>query len=93
MKESDRLNALTQEFNRLGAHITQGKDWLRIKGVDTLRGGNVDSHNDHRIAMALAVASVKSNGPVNIINPSCVDKSYPGFWKDFYGTERVSDHE
>ena len=48
-----------------------------------LRGANVDSWNDHRIAMAMAVASIRCEGSVIIDGASSVDKSYPNFWQDF----------
>ncbi len=85
MKESDRLHALASQFNILGAEIIEERDSLIIKGVEELKGGTVDPHNDHRIAMALAIASIRSKAAVNILNPSCVNKSYPNFWNDFCG--------
>lgn len=83
IKESDRLKAISQELIKLGAHIEELEDGLIIKGREQLNGGEVDSWNDHRIAMALAVASIKSREPVIITNSSAVKKSYPGFWDDF----------
>ncbi len=83
LKESDRLKAVTQELNRLGADIFEGDDFLLIKGVQTLKGGIADAHNDHRIAMAVALASIKSKEPVKLQGAGCVKKSYPAFWDDF----------
>lgn len=83
LKESDRLHALTVLLNGMGADITESDDCLIIKGVKKLKGGTVDPSNDHRIAMALAAASIKSERPVAILNADCVNKSYPGFWNDF----------
>lgn len=83
IKESDRLKAIRTELNKLGADIEELEDGLIIKGKEKLRGGVVDSWNDHRIAMALAVASIKCSGPVTIKNSDCVKKSYPSFWDDF----------
>ncbi|MDP4143516.1 MAG: 3-phosphoshikimate 1-carboxyvinyltransferase [Bacillota bacterium] len=83
IKESDRLKAISTELNKLGADIEEKQDGLLIKGVEKLKGGIVDSWNDHRIAMALAVASIKCTEPVTITNSDCVKKSYPGFWEDF----------
>lgn len=88
MKESDRLHALAMELNRLGARITEGEDYLLIEGVESLAGGKADSHNDHRIAMALAVAAIKSEAPVWISGAECVGKSYPTFWDDFCGKSK-----
>ena len=83
LKESDRLHALTVLLNGMGADITEGDDCLIIKGVKRLKGGTVEPSNDHRIAMALAIASIKSERPVTTLNADCVNKSYPDFWNDF----------
>lgn len=83
IKESDRLSAISTELNRLGADIQEKEDGLIIRGKESLKGGEVQSWNDHRIAMALAVASIKCSEPVIIKDASCVKKSYPDFWKHF----------
>lgn len=83
IKESDRLAAITSELKKLGANIEELKDGLVINGVDKLTGGEVISHNDHRIAMALAVASTRATGKVTIKDSKCVEKSYPHFFEDF----------
>ncbi|WP_028828578.1 3-phosphoshikimate 1-carboxyvinyltransferase [Proteocatella sphenisci] len=83
IKESDRLKAISEELRKLGADIEELKEGLVINGVERLWGGEVDSWNDHRIAMALAVASTRCESPVIIRNSEAVNKSYPGFWKDF----------
>lgn len=88
MKESDRLRSISESLNSLGAKITEGPDYLTIQGVDELYGGRVDSHNDHRIAMAAALASIKSRGAVTISDPECVNKSYPAFFRDFCGQKK-----
>ncbi len=93
LKESDRLHALATEFNNLGAKIVEGEDCLTIQGVKTLTGGVSDAHNDHRIAMAIAVASIKSTGKIELHGASSVNKSYPAFWDDFCKIERSIDHE
>lgn len=82
-KESDRLSAITSELNKIGADIEEKEDGLIIRGKEFLIGGNVDSWNDHRIAMALAVASIRCKEPVIIKDSSCIKKSYPNFWEHF----------
>ena len=82
-KESDRLMAICKELNKLGANIEETEDGLVIIGKSELNGGTVDSWNDHRIAMALSIASLKCTKPVIIKNSDCVKKSYPDFWKHF----------
>ncbi|MCL2837874.1 MAG: 3-phosphoshikimate 1-carboxyvinyltransferase [Oscillospiraceae bacterium] len=83
IKESDRLNAIATELNKLGGKITEGEDYLEIEGVDGFHGGEVSAHNDHRIAMALAIAATRASGDVIINNAECVKKSYPHFWEDY----------
>ena len=84
LKESDRLAATAQELGKLGADIREEKDGLFIRGVEELAGdAMVDSWNDHRIAMALAVASIKCRLPIIIRNSRVVEKSYPNFWDHF----------
>lgn len=83
LKESDRLKAMASELGQLGAKIEELPDGLVIEGKDMLEGGIVYSWNDHRIAMALAISSVRCKMPVIIKGSDAVNKSYPGFWKDF----------
>lgn len=86
IKESDRLKAISTELNKLGADVKELKDGLIIEGKEDLRGGVVvDSWNDHRIAMALAVASIKCIDHIIITGSNAVNKSYPSFWRDFAG--------
>lgn len=80
-KESNRAMALEKEFSSLGALIRIDSDRMEIKGVK-LKGGIIDSHNDHRIAMAAAVAALNAQAAVTIQNAECVAKSYPDFFED-----------
>ncbi|MCX7884458.1 MAG: 3-phosphoshikimate 1-carboxyvinyltransferase [Caloramator sp.] len=82
-KECDRLKAISTQLKRLGADIKEKEDGLIINGKISLKGGVVDSYNDHRIAMALAIASTRCESPVIIKNSDAVKKSYPNFWSDF----------
>ncbi|MDR0875508.1 MAG: 3-phosphoshikimate 1-carboxyvinyltransferase [Clostridiales Family XIII bacterium] len=85
IKESDRLAALSEELAKLGADIRETPDGLVIQGNGgaKLRGGAVQAHGDHRIAMALAVAAIGCETPVVIDGAESVAKSYPAFWDDF----------
>ncbi|MBM7872113.1 3-phosphoshikimate 1-carboxyvinyltransferase [Clostridium pascui] len=83
IKECDRLKAMQTELTKVGADIEETEDGLIIRGKSSLKGGTVDSWNDHRIAMAMAVASIKCEEPIIITNSNAVTKSYPEFWKDF----------
>ena len=83
IKESDRLRTVHDFLSRLGADITHGGTSLSLTGVNSLEGGEVSSHNDHRIAMAAAAASCACTSPVIIRGADAVKKSYPDFFKDF----------
>ena len=84
LKESDRLTTVTETLCKLGAKVTQGPDFLEIKGVATLPGGvTVDAHNDHRIAMMAAIAATRCEGSVTLTGAESVNKSYPTFWEDY----------
>jgi 3-phosphoshikimate 1-carboxyvinyltransferase len=85
VKECDRLAALASELHRLGAEVEERADGLVVtppaEGRAGLRGARVATYNDHRMAMSLAVAGLALPGVV-IENPSCVGKTYPGFFDD-----------
>lgn len=84
IKESDRLKAISTEMNKLGADITELKDGLVIKGQKSLKGNaTVNSWNDHRIAMSLAVAATKCESEIILEDYLSVNKSYPKFWTDY----------
>jgi len=81
-KESDRGIALKTEFEKLGVLIELREDEMYIHGRNTIDGGDVFSHNDHRIAMCLAIVGLFSKNGVTIENAEAVAKSYPDFWND-----------
>ncbi|MBQ4311562.1 MAG: 3-phosphoshikimate 1-carboxyvinyltransferase [Oscillospiraceae bacterium] len=83
IKESDRLTAVANALNAIGGRVEAGEDSLTIYPIKQFTGGTVDACNDHRIAMAAAVASTRSEAPVTIIGADAVNKSYPGFFRDF----------
>lgn len=91
IKESDRLAAIATELNKLGASIEEAPDALTISGVSGLTGGATESHNDHRIAMALAIAASRASGDVIIEGAESVAKSYPGFWEHYLSLGGVFD--
>ncbi len=80
-KESNRASTLQQEFAKLGVAITVQDDKMMIKGGGKITAATVQSHNDHRIAMACAVAALRADGPVTIEGSEAVHKSYPAFWE------------
>ncbi|MCI7304206.1 MAG: 3-phosphoshikimate 1-carboxyvinyltransferase [Clostridiales Family XIII bacterium] len=83
IKESDRLAAMYDCLSRVGAKITEEPGGLIVEGVPRLKGGTVSGYNDHRIVMAMTVASIVSEAPIIIEGAEAVNKSYPTFFEDF----------
>ncbi len=81
-KESDRLLSLHLELKKMGAEIIMDESSLTVKGPCELHGATIDPHNDHRIAMACAVAALGASGETRIQDAECVRKSYPRFFSD-----------
>jgi 3-phosphoshikimate 1-carboxyvinyltransferase len=79
-KESDRIAALATELRRVGAEVEEFPDGLKITPRQ-LRGAEIETYDDHRMAMSMALIGLKVPGIV-ITNPGCVAKTYPGFWDD-----------
>ena len=82
VKESDRLSTVSTELGRLGARVEERSDSMRIEPGWTDSPATVETHEDHRIAMAFAVAGL-ARGGVTIANEQVVSKSYPSFWRTF----------
>jgi 3-phosphoshikimate 1-carboxyvinyltransferase len=81
-KESDRIAVVASELGRLGAQIEERPDGMIVHGTGTLAGGEADSHRDHRMAMACAIAGLMSESPVAVHQAGSVSISYPGFWSE-----------
>lgn len=80
IKESDRIASVVKEWKSMGAQIEEQPDGLIIQGSTPLSGAEVDPHNDHRLAMSLAVIGLRVPS-VMIQNEICVAKSFPNFWE------------
>jgi 3-phosphoshikimate 1-carboxyvinyltransferase len=80
VKESDRLATMSEGLRRMGAVVDERADGVSIHGQTTLHGAAVQSHGDHRIAMALAVAGLAASGPTTIEDADSVAVSYPEFF-------------
>ena len=80
VKESDRITAMAESLSAMGADITATDDGWIIRGPRHLEGASVDSHADHRIAMAMAVAGMIADGDTGVEGADCVEISYPGFF-------------
>ncbi|RMF78402.1 MAG: 3-phosphoshikimate 1-carboxyvinyltransferase [Chloroflexi bacterium] len=79
VKETDRLAVMTSELTKMGADITETEDGFHITGPQVLVGTTVESHDDHRIAMSLAVAGLLADGETVIDEGECAGDSFPGF--------------
>lgn len=83
IKESDRIASVCNMLKSLGGDCAETKNGIIINGVRKLRGGTVDSVNDHRIAMSAAIAATVCEKSVTVLGAEAVNKSYPDFWKDY----------
>jgi len=79
LKESDRIRSLASELAKMGVKVEEGKDWLAVEG-GYVRGAEIETHNDHRLAMSFAVAGLAVPG-IRIKGERCVGKSFPEFWE------------
>jgi len=88
LKETDRITLMREELAKLGASLDEGPDYLVIHGTggNGLHGGEVESHDDHRIAMALAVAGLAIEGAgVTVHEAECCAVSFPQFYDTMNG--------
>lgn len=88
VKESDRIAAIATNLRAMGAEVEERPDGLRIPGGQRLRGADVQSFGDHRIAMAFAVAGLRAEGQTRIHDAGCADISFPGFFELIEGLVR-----
>jgi 3-phosphoshikimate 1-carboxyvinyltransferase len=82
VKETDRISAVAENLRAMGADIQETDDGMTIRGGQPLRGTCIESHGDHRIAMAFAIAGLFASGDTLIENADCIAVSYPGFEND-----------
>ena len=79
VKETDRIRAIKIELTKMGAQIEEKKDGMVIKGVGRLEGAQCDSHGDHRMTMALAIAGLCARGKTQVLDSGCIATSFPNF--------------
>ena len=82
LKESDRVSSVIEMLHNLGGRAEDTGSSLIVHGTGLI-GGTVNSHNDHRIAMAAAIAATVCKENVTILGAECVEKSYPHFWQEY----------
>lgn len=82
VKETDRLHAMATELRKLGADVDEGDDYLCVTPPETLRHAQIDTYNDHRIAMCFSLVAL-SDTPVTINDPGCTAKTFPDYFERF----------
>lgn len=82
VKETDRLAVMARQLGAMGAQIEEFEDGMAIVGGHALRGAELDSETDHRVAMSLAVAALGAMGDSKLHRPEAAAVSYPNFWED-----------
>ncbi len=87
VKESDRIASMTKELRKMGVIVEELEDGLVIEGREDLVAATTQSHGDHRVAMALAIAGRAAKGETIIENTECVNTSFPGFMKMLDGLQ------
>ncbi len=88
VKECDRIHAAVAELHRLGVPAEEGPDWIRVLPGGAIRPAKIETYDDHRVAMSFALLGLL-HPDIQIENPGCVAKSFPGFWTEF---ERFREH-
>ena len=82
VKETDRLAAMAAELQKLGAKVEEGHDYITVWPTDSLKHAEIDTYNDHRIAMCFSLVAL-SDTPVTINDPGCTRKTFPGYFTRF----------
>ena len=88
VKETDRLAVMARQLKAMGAEVEETADGLIIPGQQQLKGAEVDSETDHRVAMSLAVAALVAEGETRINRADAAAVSYPSFWDDLARLQR-----
>lgn len=83
VKETNRIETITDNLKAMGCHVTPTPDGMIIKGGSPLKGAAIHTLLDHRIAMAFSIAALTAEGNTNILDSHCIDVSYPGFYDAF----------
>ena len=82
VKETDRLAAMATELRKVGARVEEGPDYLEIDPPDRIQPAEIETYNDHRMAMSFSLASL-GDAEITILDPGCVSKTYPEYFENF----------
>lgn len=88
VKETDRLAAMAAELRKVGAEVEEGHDYIRVVPPVTLKHAEIETYNDHRMAMCFSLVAL-SDTPVTILDPKCTAKTFPDYFQQL---ERLSTH-
>ncbi len=82
VKETDRLHAMSTELKKLGVEVEEGHDYIKVWPADSLNHAQIDTYNDHRVAMCFSLVAL-SDTPVTINDPGCTRKTFPDYFERF----------
>lgn len=91
VKETDRLSAMASELRKVGAIVTEGEDFIRITPPTRILEAEIETYNDHRMAMCFSLAALGPS-PIHILNPNCVAKTFPDYFEKFASICATSNH-
>ena len=87
VKETDRISAMAKELRKVGAEVITGCDFIEITPPEVIKPATIETYNDHRMAMCFSLLSLnsphKKGAEITILNPSCVNKTFPEYFKEF----------
>ncbi|MEO8156048.1 MAG: bifunctional 3-phosphoshikimate 1-carboxyvinyltransferase/cytidylate kinase, partial [Rhizobacter sp.] len=91
VKETDRVAAMANELRKLGAHVTEGADFIEITPPTTWHAAAIHTYDDHRVAMCFSLAAFNSQGlPVRILDPRCVAKTFPEYFETLFSVVQAA---
>ena len=83
VKETDRLFAMATELRKVGADVIEGEDFIQITPPDVIKHAEIDTYNDHRIAMCFSLVALDDNCGITINDPKCTAKTFPNYFDEF----------
>jgi len=83
VKETDRIHAMATELRKVGAEIHEGEDFITINPPMSLCYAEIETYNDHRIAMCFSLIALSEKTPVTILNPNCTMKTFSDYFSQF----------
>ena len=81
VKETDRLSAMATELRKVGAKVEEGNDYIEIEPPEKFAEAEIDTYNDHRMAMCFSLVALQERVTIN--NPACVSKTFPDYFAEF----------